>query len=41
VNTEAIKADYTHGVLTVTLPKREESKPKQVKVNIQSNGNGR
>jgi HSP20 family protein len=41
VNTEAVKADYVHGVLTLTLPKREESKPKQVKVNIQTNGNGR
>jgi HSP20 family protein len=36
VNTEAIKADYTKGVLTVTLPKRAESKPKQVKVNVTS-----
>jgi HSP20 family protein len=38
VNTEAIKAEYNGGVLTVRLPKREESKPKQVKVNVQSNG---
>ena len=38
VNTEAIKADYKNGVLTVQLPKRAESKPKQVKVNI-TNGN--
>lgn len=37
VNTEAIKADYTNGVLTVILPKREESKPKQIKVAISSN----
>ncbi|HKV26713.1 MAG TPA: Hsp20/alpha crystallin family protein [Candidatus Acidoferrales bacterium] len=37
VNTEAIHADYKNGVLTVTLPKRAESKPKQVKINI-SNG---
>jgi HSP20 family protein len=34
VNNEAIKADYKNGVLTVTLPKRAESKPKQVKVNV-------
>ena len=40
VNTEAVKADYVNGVLTLMLPKREESKPKQVKVNIQTNGNG-
>jgi HSP20 family protein len=38
VNNEAIKADYKDGVLTVTLPKRAESKPKQVKVNA-TNGN--
>jgi HSP20 family protein len=38
VNSEAIKADYKNGVLTITLPKRAESKPKQVKVNI-TNGN--
>jgi HSP20 family protein len=38
VNNEAIQADYKNGVLTVTLPKRAESKPKQVKVNV-SNGN--
>lgn len=36
VSPEAIKADYTGGVLTVSLPKREESKPRQVKVNISS-----
>jgi len=36
VNTEAIKADYKNGVLTVTLPKRAESKPKQVKVSVTS-----
>ena len=38
VNTEAIKADYHDGVLTVKMPKREESKPKQVKVNVATNG---
>jgi HSP20 family protein len=39
VNTEAIKAEYKNGVLTVELPKRAESKPKQVKINV-TNGNG-
>ena len=34
VNPEAIKAEYKNGVLTLNLPKREESKPRQVKVNI-------
>lgn len=38
VNNEAILAGYKNGVLTVTLPKRAESKPKQVKVNV-TNGN--
>ena len=38
VNTDQIKADYRNGVLTVSLPKREESKPKQVKVSVSSNG---
>jgi HSP20 family protein len=38
VNAEAIRADYTNGVLTIKLPKREEAKPRQVKVNISSNG---
>lgn len=37
VNTEAIKAEYKDGVLNITLPKRAESKPKQVKVAV-SNG---
>ena len=32
VNTDAIKAEYRNGVLTMHLPKREESKPKQIKV---------
>jgi len=34
VNTDAIKADYQNGVLTLTIPKREEAKPKQVKVSV-------
>jgi len=37
VNTEAIEAEYKNGVLTIELPKRAESKPKQVKVNVTSN----
>ena len=38
VNTEAIQADYHNGLLTVHLPKREESKPKQIKVAVSTNG---
>src|SRR5690242_19062514 len=34
VNTDAIKADHQNGVLTLTIPKREEAKPKQVRVNV-------
>lgn len=34
VNSEAIKADYKDGVLTLSIPKREEAKPKQIKVNV-------
>ena len=34
VNTEAIKADYQDGVLTLSIPKREEAKPKQIKVQV-------
>ena len=36
VNAEATKADYQNGVLTLTVPKREEAKPKQIKVNVGS-----
>jgi len=35
VNTEAIKADYKDGVLTLRIPKREEAKPKQIKVRVE------
>ena len=37
VTSEGIKAEYKNGVLTVEMPKRAESKPKQVKVSV-SNG---
>jgi HSP20 family protein len=36
INTEAINAEYKNGVLTVQMPKRAESKPKQVKVNVEA-----
>jgi HSP20 family protein len=39
VDTQAIKAQYTDGVLTVTLPRRAESKPKQVKINVTNGKN--
>jgi HSP20 family protein len=34
VNSDAIKADHKNGVLTLSIPKREEAKPKQIKVNV-------
>ncbi|MDP9339010.1 MAG: Hsp20/alpha crystallin family protein [Acidobacteriota bacterium] len=38
VNSEAIKADYQNGVLTLNIPKREEAKPKQIKVSVGTTG---
>jgi HSP20 family protein len=39
VNPDGIKADYQNGVLTLNVPKREEAKPKQIKVTVgTSNG---
>ena len=32
VNVEGINAEYSNGVLTLTVPKAEEVKPKQIKV---------
>ena len=37
VDNGSIKADYQNGVLTVQLPKRAESKPRQVKINVTNN----
>jgi HSP20 family protein len=34
VNPDGIKADYQNGVLTLVVPKREEAKLKQIKVNV-------
>ena len=34
VKAEAVTADYRDGVLTVTLPKAEEAKPKKIQVNL-------
>jgi HSP20 family protein len=36
VSSEKISADYQNGVLKITMPKREESKPKQIRVNVNS-----
>ncbi len=34
VNVENIKADYKDGVLTLTMAKHEEAKPKTIKINV-------
>jgi HSP20 family protein len=34
VDTERVQADYKNGVLTITLPKKEAAKPRQVKVAV-------
>jgi HSP20 family protein len=38
INTESIRAEYKNGVLAVHMAKREESKPKQIKISVTSNG---
>jgi HSP20 family protein len=34
VDPEAVKADYKNGTLTITLPKKEVAKPRQIKVQV-------
>jgi HSP20 family protein len=34
VDANKVSADYQNGVLTVTLPMREEARPRQIKVNV-------
>src|SRR5205807_6714665 len=36
VDTEKVAADYKNGVLTISLPKKEAAKPRQVKVEVKS-----
>ena len=35
-NTEEISAEYKNGVLSVTLPKKEAAKPRQVKIEVKA-----
>ena len=37
VDAEHVKADYKNGVLTVTLPKKELAKPREIKVEVTHN----
>ena len=37
VNNTAVEADYTNGVLTVTVPKAEEVKPRRITINARNN----
>jgi len=36
LNTDKAKADFDNGILTLTIPKSEEIKPKQIKVKAES-----
>jgi HSP20 family protein len=38
VSSENIRAEYRNGVLTLHMAKREESKPKQIKISVTANG---
>jgi len=37
IDAEKVGADYKDGLLTLTLPKREEAKPKTIKINVSKN----
>jgi HSP20 family protein len=34
INADTVKAEYENGVLTLTMPKREEAKPRTIKINV-------
>ncbi len=34
VDASNVKAEYKNGILTLTMPKREEAKPKTIKINV-------
>ncbi|MBN1798339.1 MAG: Hsp20/alpha crystallin family protein [Spirochaetales bacterium] len=38
VESEKVQAELKNGILTITLPKKEEAKPKQITVNIMEEG---
>jgi HSP20 family protein len=35
IDADKIQAEYKGGILTLTVPKREEAKPKTIKINVQ------
>ena len=35
IDADKVTANYKEGVLTLTMPKREEAKPKTIKINVQ------
>lgn len=37
INAEKVKAEYKDGLLTLTLPKREEAKPRSIKIDVSKN----
>ena len=37
VDSDKVVANYKDGVLTLTMPKKEEAKPKTIKINVKAN----
>ncbi len=37
IDPDEVTAEYKNGILTLTIAKREEAKPKTIKINVQSN----
>lgn len=37
INADKVAADFKDGLLTLTMPKREEAKPKTIKINVNNN----
>jgi HSP20 family protein len=37
INSDKVKAEFKDGLLTLTLPKREESKPRTIKIDVSKN----
>jgi HSP20 family protein len=38
VEADKVKAEFKNGIMSITLPKKEEAKPKQITVNIKEEG---